>query len=177
MKKEVLNFYSGLGLQLPKLIKLRGKATKEQVEAAMEKVYYELMSGELDIKPIMIGRHILSIAVSVDDSKVIEDHQLIETAKVKLAKAHKERDKALGVVKKKNDAFKAALGREKAKNQGRMEELRNRITRLYGRDKQNLIEEIDKLYNKNMIYQLVVSGLAFLLINSLIYCLILESLR
>jgi hypothetical protein len=99
MKKEVIKFYAGKGLHIPKLIARRPlNLTPEQIEAAAVEVYNEIQTG-LEIKTIKIAGRVKEVARNIDARQYAEDRKLIDEAKEVIAeKDEKIKRLAIGAV-------------------------------------------------------------------------------
>lgn len=81
MNPYIAKFYADKQLHVPKLIMKRPvDVTAEQVEAAAEKVYFEIQNGH-KIKTLNIARHIWQVAKNINADAYLEEQELLQEYK------------------------------------------------------------------------------------------------
>jgi len=90
MKPEITKFYADKQLHIPKLITKRpADVTAEQVEAAAEKVYYDIQKG-YEIKIINIARYVWQVAKDINADAYLEEHKILQDSKQIIADLYKK---------------------------------------------------------------------------------------
>lgn len=100
MKQEIIQFYANDKIHVPKMIMRRPAGiTPEQVEAAAEQVYYQILQGSLKLKVISRVRHIWNVAKTINADAYLQDQVMLQGSKTVIENLHKRIDEKNLIIK------------------------------------------------------------------------------